>query len=281
MWLKQRPATTQEAYQGDIKALFDFTAKPLQALTLLDLQNFAESLQGQKPATIARKLSAVKSLLTFCYKSGYTSVNVGAALRLPKIQERLAERIMSESQVQRLLALEPDKRNHALLRVMYNAGLRVSEVIALTWNDVQDNPNGGQVRVFGKGGKERYSLISQETYEELLELRGNALDFAPVFQSRKSTKSGFLERGQVNRIVEDAAIRAGIAVYTEVNKDGQEVKRSRVSPHWIRHAHASHAIERGAPLPLVRDTLGHSSIATTNKYSHARPGASSGTYLPI
>jgi integrase/recombinase XerD len=164
---------------------------------------------------------------------------------------------------------------------MYNAGLRVSEVINLTWNDVRDNPNGGQVRVSGKGGKERYILISRETYEELLSLRGNSLDFASVFQSRKSIHGGFLERGQVNRIVEEAAKRAGIAIYMKTAEDGSRVKRSQVSPHWIRHAHASHAIERGAPLPLVRDTLGHASIATTNKYSHARPGTSSGSYLSI
>jgi integrase/recombinase XerD len=281
MWLKHRPETTQEAYRRDIASLLEFTSRTLQQLTLLDLQNFADHLNGQAPTTVARKLSAVKSLLSFCYKSGYTVVNVGAALRLPKVQERLAQRIMSEAQMQRMLALEDDPRNHAILRLMYNAGLRVSEVINLTWNDVRDNQNGGQVRVFGKGGKERYVLISRETYEELLALRGDSLDSAPVFRSRKSVHDGFLERGQVNRIVEEAAVRAGIAVYTEVAKDGQKVKRSRVSPHWIRHAHASHAIDRGAPLPLVRDTLGHASIATTNKYSHARPGTSSGQYLPI
>jgi integrase/recombinase XerD len=282
MWLRQRPKTTVEAYRGDIMELFAFTANtPLQALILLDLQDFADHLSGQAPSSIARRLSAVKSLLTFCYKSGYTAVNVGAALRLPKVEARLAERIMSEAQMQRMLALESDPRNHAMLRLMYNAGLRVSEVINLTWNDVRDNPNGGQVRVSGKGGKERYIQISGETYEELLALRGNSLDFAPVFQSRKSTHGGFLERGQVNRIVEEAAIRAGIATYMKTAEDGDRVKRSHVSPHWIRHAHASHAIERGAPLPLVRDTLGHASIATTNKYSHARPGTSSGSYLSI
>jgi integrase/recombinase XerD len=284
-WLRaHRSERTREAYRADINDLFDFTGnKPLQELGLIDLLDFEGHLmqEGKRSTSIARKLSAVKSLLTFCYKSGYTLVNVGAALKLPPIETRLAERIMSESQVQLLLALETDPRNHAILRLFYNAGLRVSELCSLTWNDLQDNPQGGQVRVFGKGGKERYVVISRETYEKLQALRCNALDFAPVFQSRKTTKSGFLERGQVYRIVEEAAIRAGIAVYTEKDKDGHEVKRSHVSPHWIRHAHASHAIDRQAPVTLVRDTLGHASIATTNKYSHARPGASSGTFLAI
>jgi integrase/recombinase XerD len=282
IWLHGRPKNTQESYRADITALCAFIGnKPLQQVTLLDLQQFQDSMAGQAETSIARRLSAIKSLLTFAQKSGYTTVNVGAALRLPKIQARLAERIMSESQMQRLLALETDPRNHAMLRLLYNAGLRVSEVINLTWLDVKENEQGGQLRVTGKGEKERYVLISAETYQELQALRGNSFDFAPVFQSRKSIKGGFLERGQVNRIVEDAAIRAGIAVYVEHTEDGQEVKRSRVSPHWIRHAHASHAIEHGAPVTLVRDTLGHASIATTNKYSHAKPNASSGQFLSI
>ncbi len=285
MWLRShRSPKTREAYRADIADLFAFTiGKHLQELTLLDLLDFEAHLtqEGKRIASIARKLSAVKSLLTFCYKAGYTQVNVGAALTLPSVKTRLAERIMSESQVLTMLALETDPRNHAMLRLLYNAAIRVSELCALTWNDLQSNEKGGQVRVFGKGGKERYILISKDTYEELRALRQNALDFAPIFQSRKSTKSGFLERGQVYKIVESAAIRAGIAVYSETNKEGHEVKRSRVSPHWIRHAHASHAIDRKAPVTLVRDTLGHASIATTNKYSHARPGESSGTFLAI
>lgn len=276
MWLHNRPTHTQTAYRVDIAALLAFTGKSLQAVTLLDLQNFSDSLAGLQLTSINRKLSAVKSLFTFAHKSGYVSVNVGAALRLGKTQERLAERIMSETQMQRMLALEEDKRNHAMLRLMYNAGLRVSEVVSLTWKDVQENKSGGQIRVFGKGGKERYIVISTETYQEMLALRESAPDTAPVFQSRKAAKEHFLSRFRVYHIVEEAAIRANIAIY---EKDG--ITRSKVSPHWIRHAHASHAIERQAPVTLVRDTLGHSNIATTNKYSHAKPEESSGKYLPI
>jgi integrase/recombinase XerD len=282
MWLHNRPKHTQDAYRADIAALLTFTGKTIQQWTLLDLQCFSDSMIRQAETSQARRLSAVKSLLTFCHKSGYTPVNVGAALRLPAIQTKLAERIMSESQVQQILAKENDKRNHAMLRLMYNAGIRVSEAVSLIWKDVQVNPNGGQVRVFGKGGKERYIVISAETYSELVALRDdNTEDADPVFQSRKSTRGGFLVRSQVNRIVKEAAIRAGVAVHIEPDKEGQQVKHSRVSPHWIRHAHASHAIDRKAPVTLVRDTLGHASIATTNKYSHARPGESSGTFLAI
>src|SRR5947207_15281657 len=163
-WLHGRPLTTQESYRSDIAALCEFTEhKPLQLLTLVDLQDWEDSMAGQASTSIARRLSAIKSLLTFCYKAGYTGVNVGAALRLPSIESKLAERIMSQAQIQKMLALEVDPRTHAILRVLYNAGLRVSEVIRLTWNDVQSNTQGGQLHIFGKGGKERYVVISKET----------------------------------------------------------------------------------------------------------------------
>ena len=88
---------------------------------------------------------------------------------------------------------------------------------------------------------------------------------APVFPSRK--KGGHLNPASAWRIVKKAAAQAGI--------DGN------VSPHWLRHAHASHALERGAPVALVRDTLGHSSVSTTNGYLHARPNDSSARYLAV
>ncbi len=83
----------------------------------------------------------------------------------------------------------------------------------------------------------------------------------------RSRKGGHLGACQAWRIVRDAAARAGV--------DGA------VSPHWLRHAHASHALERGAPVALVRDTLGHSSVSTTNGYLHARPNDSSARYLAV
>lgn len=282
LWLKQHAPLTQQAYARDIKAFRAFLGyKQLQQITLADLQALKDSLDYLAEATAARRISAVKSLLTFCHEAGYTLFNVGAVFKAPKVESNLAARIMSEAQLQRMLALETNPRNHALLRLLYNAGLRVSEICALTWNDVQTRETGAQIHAYGKGEKERYVLISPETYQELLAIKGNALDFAPVFQSRKKTNGGQLTRGQVNKIVEDSAVRAGIATYEERNKQGEMVTRSRVSPHWLRHAHASHALDKGAPVTLVRDTLGYASIATTNKYSHARPGASSGTYLAV
>lgn len=284
MWLHGRPETTKAAYSNDIQMFRQFIGlKPFSEVHLKDLQDYIDSLSGEI-TSIARRISALKSLFSFCYWTGYLPINKCATIKSPKIEQKLAERILTEEQVLKMIALETDQRNHAILRLLYNGGMRCSELVSLKWADIKENKRGGQVRLSGKGTKERYVLISSSTYEELLGLRGSGLDSGPVFKSRTKAKGQKLDRTQVNRIVEKAAIKADIATYEEdVIIRQKPVKRTKslVSPHWLRHAHASHSIDRGSPLPLVRDTLGHSSIAVTDKYSHARPGDSSGMYLPI
>jgi integrase/recombinase XerD len=202
-------------------------------------------------------------------------VNVGAAYPLPKLADALAERVLTEEQVQRMVALEPNPRNHALLRLLYSAGLRVSEVVGLTWGKVHEREDGrAQLTILGKRRTTRHVLISAATWAEVKELREEAPNTtatqAPIFASRganRHSSGGYLDTSQVNRIVTRAAARAGIM--------------GGVSPHWLRHAHASHALDRGAPFHLVRATLGHGSLAITGRYAHARPSASSSEYLPL
>jgi site-specific recombinase XerD len=142
---------------------------------------------------------------------------------------------------------------------------RVSEACGLTWRDVQERGDAGQVTVYGKGGKTRAVLLSAATWAELVRLRGNAPNDDPVFPSKRTGRH--LNESAVWRVVRAAAQRAGIA--------------AGVSPHWLRHAHASHALDRGAPIHLVQATLGHSSVATTGRYLHARPTDSTARYLPV
>lgn len=266
MWLHGRPQTTQRAYAYEIKALLAVVVKPLKAITLGDLQGYFSGLADLAPASQARAINAAKSLFSFAQRIGYLIFNPCAAILSPKIKNTLAERILPEAQVHRLLALEPHPRNRVLLRLLYAAGLRVSEVSGLKWRDVQEREEGaGQITVYGKGGKTRVILLSMNTWAELITIKGEARPDTPVFTSRKGR--GHLHPSQVKRIVEVAAVRAGVL--------------APVSPHWLRHAHASHALDRGCPIHLVQATLGHASIATTGKYLHARPEDSSARYLGV
>jgi integrase/recombinase XerD len=262
LWLHGRSRHTQRAYGGDVERFRAFVGKPLHQVTLADVQGFSDSLLDLAPASRGRTLSAVKSLLAFGHRIGYLAFDVGRPLRLPRQKNRLAERILSEADVHRLLALEPHPRNRVLLRLLYAGGFRVSELCALTWRDAQERGDAGQVAVSGKGDKTRVVLLSAATWQELTGLRDDA--DAPIFRSRKG---GHLDPSRVLRIVRAAARRVGI--------------RARVSPHWLRHAHASHALDRGCPIHLVQATLGHASVATTGRYLHARPTDSSARYLGV
>jgi integrase/recombinase XerD len=154
------------------------------------------------------------------------------------------------------------------LRLGYIAGLRISELCGLRWRDCRRRGAGGQITVFGKGGKMRIVLLPASMWRELRpfdRLRaqdGEAADDDPVF---RSAKGGALDPSAIHRIVEAAAARAGLP--------------RAVSAHYLRHAHVSYALDRGAPAHLVQATVGHSDLRTTSRYAHARPNECSATYL--
>ena len=255
------------------------------------MQAFETSLAPRAPSTRTLILAGLKSLLSFGHRTGLLRVNVGAALRLHRPTDDLAERILTEPEVHRLLAAPDDPRDRALLRLAYAAALRVSELVGLRWRNLQDRDGGGgQVTVVGKGQKRRYVLVRPSVWAEHRALAtpspdprdavnatrrtgtrtlthlpdGSPHPDAPVFRSRKG---GFLSPMQAWRIIRRAASRAGIT--------------GNVSPHWLRHAHASHALDRGAPIHLVRDGLGHANLSTTSRYAHARPNEHSEKFLAL
>src|SRR5258708_17975312 len=272
-WLHGRSKKTIQAYLADILRFYDGTSKRLKNITFGEFQNFINSLANLSPASRARVTARVKSALSFGLKTGYLQVNIGTVVKLPKLENKLAERIMSEQQVAKMFALEENKRNHAILVLLYRAGLRVSELCSLTWRNLQDRSESGQVTIYGKGKKTRHVLLDQATWDEVMSLKEKEAGLDDyVFQSRQAwspagKEDRRMDESSVNRIVHAAAKRAGIS--------------GKVSPHWMRHAHATHALERGAPITLVKETLGHESMETTAKYTHVRPNASSSQFLGV
>ena len=222
---------------------------------------------GLSEASARQYVLRVKSLLGYAHELGYTQFNAGATIKVRSDAAHrgaaLAKRIISEVEVGLLIRAAPSKRDRILLEVLYAAGLRVSEVVALTWSDVLLRGERVQLSITGKGGRVRQVLMPDVVSRSLLSLRGDAGASGPVFASRKG--GGRLTERAVNGMVKRAAARAGISV--------------AISPHWLRHAHGSHAIDHGASLPEVQTTLGHENIATTSGYLHARPDSSSGLRL--
>ena len=218
---------------------------------------------GLKPASQNRAVAALKSLLAFAQETGISP----SMLPPPSNSGPTAIPSTSASSRERSRPLDqcrPGRPRPGSAKLLYVTGVRVSELGGLKWCDAMARQEGGQITVFGKGSKTRPILLKPKAWQQLLSLKGEAKAVDPVFRSRKG--GGELDVSQVRRIVYAAAKKAGL--------------EQKVSPHWMRHAHASHVLDRSAPIHLVQATLGHASVSTTGRYLHARPTESSSFYLP-
>lgn len=273
LWVHGKSPHTQRYYQKEVRAFLIWVGLSPEFITLADVQAYATILSHSKLAIAsqARAISAIKSFFTFIHQQlGIVRVNPAGAVSTPKFKNALAERILPETTIQLMISLESNVRDKVLLKLLYVGGLRVSEVSSLTWRCLQARVDGGQVLVYGKGNKTRVVKLPASLWKQLQLLRGECQLDEPIFTSRK--QKGHLSPVQIGRIVKKAALRV-----PGIEKEVVE----RISPHWLRHAHASHAIERGAPIHLVQATLGHESVATTGQYLHARPNDSSARYLSV
>jgi len=264
LWLHGRSKHTVKGYTNDITFFREKMNKPLKTITLQNLQDYADTLIGKNyaPQTIKRMLCAVKSLFSFGQRIGYLVFDVGKPLRIPTPKEMISERILSQEEVFSMFESAKIPRDKMLLKLFYYTGLRVSEVSGLTYSCLQQREKTGQITVQTKGSKTNVILLPAHLWEELCAFRNGAQEEYPVLKSRKGNA---LCVGQIQRIVRKIAEKTGIT--------------GNVSPHWLRHSHASHALENGCPIHLVQKQLNHSSISTTGKYLHARPTESSSKYL--
>jgi integrase/recombinase XerD len=272
LWLLGRPASTLKAYGADLEW---WRARGVPArggwrsLRFRDIERAFRELEAS-PATRARRVATLRSLLAWGHRIGYLPLNVGAVLRLPPVPDKLAERILDPDEVMRLLvaagaAPRQGPRDHAFVRLAYVSGARVDELVRLDWEHIHTATAGGaSLTLHGKGSKTRHVWITQGTADELAELgRGLQATTGAVFRNRFGKR---LAVRDAERLVEAAAARAGLG---------------KVSPHWLRHSHSTHALERGAPIHQVAADLGHSSVATTSRYLHARPGTGSARWLGL
>lgn len=269
LWLKQFSSPhTREAYGRDIARFRAFVRRPLAILRMQDVVNWQDSLEGA-PASIGRRIAAVKSLLKFGHETGLFPVDAGRAVHAPKFAPGLAKRILTVAEVLDLIRGARWHRDETLLELLYVTGIRVSELCGLSWEDLQPRESGGQITVFGKGGKERTLLVPPGLWARIVQMQAffpgpdGAEPSDPVFVTRTGRR---MTRVDVLRVVKAAAKRAGI--------------KKPVSPHWLRHCHASHALDRGAPVHWLKETLGHASLQATERYTHARPDHCTSSYVP-
>ncbi len=268
LWLHGRPASTTRVYRRELESLRHQLVQSgtnLTTATLEQLQRHLAAIAAKAPRTRAKAIAAIRSFYRFHQKVGTIATDPSLALVAPKVPRDLAERILDQADIAKLICAPATPAERAILRLLYVAGLRASELAGLYWRQVAPRANReGQVTVTGKGDKTRSVLIPADLYRALVDLKVNAQPSDPVFPSARDPAKPIGTRSLL-RVIKRAAAAAGLA--------------DKVSTHWLRHSHASHALDNGAPLHLVRDTLGHASISTTDRYLHARPNDGSARYL--
>ena len=179
---------------------------------------------------------------------------------------------MTVEDVKRLIDASNTHRDGLMLSLMYGCGLRVSEVVGLTWDDLKPHlDGGGKATVFGKGSKTRVVIIPPKLWRQVLEFKQIDRERASappgggcqwVFVTRTSHQ---MERSVIHRMIKRTCQRAGVD--------------ERTSCHWLRHSHATHSLEAGCNLRLLQQSLGHASVTTTEKYLHISPDRGSSQYI--
>ncbi len=267
-WLALHHGYTRQSYENTINQFGSAVKLPLPKIKSQHVRNWLDSLDCAD-TTKQKHLAILKAFFNYVLTLDAAPIKSSPLPRQFKVavpKETLVERILTIEEVKALIENELNLRNHLILKTLYQTGVRVSELCGLRWKDITPRPeiNTVQLTVYGKRGKTRHITLKPELATELEKFRADVIANSPIFTSEKGNP---LAPAHIHRIVKRAAAKA------------QLPSADKVSPHWLRHAHATHALERGAPLRLVQATLGHASLDTTSKYLHIRPSESSGDYL--
>lgn len=255
---------TKDTYNNSLKKYEDFLEKKkIKTINEIDRDIIIDFLgdlkkKGLKAQTIAHYLTVIKNYHKFLLQNEYIKTDVSKSIDRPKLVKKLPNTLTVE-EVDKLLDIkintEFDSRNKCMLELLYGTGLRISELLSLTLNDI-DVIN-STVRCIGKGNKERIVPINDyiiNSLQDYLSVRDKLL-------KNKTTQELFLNKNG------DKLTRKG---FFKVIK-GLLIERNlnpNVSPHTLRHSFATHLLENGADLRVIQELLGHSDISTTRIYTH-------------
>ena len=277
---KNSAVLTIKSYEKDILQFFSFLDNhgiKLLKLNYLTLRQYLAILKEQKykRSSIARKISAIRSFLRFLKKEQLLENNSWEIVSIPKKEKRLPKFLFVDEVFDLLEMPTPESylgcRDRAILEVLYGTGIRVSELVGLQLSSV--NLEEGFLKVRGKGSKERivplgmYGLQSVAVYltksRPFLEKRNKEKGSVPdLFLNRFGQK---LTDRSVGRLVKKYGVQAS--------------QNNNLSPHMLRHSFASHLLNAGADLRVVQELLGHTTVSTTQIYTHITKEALKRTYL--
>lgn len=256
---------TVSNYRRDLEQLAAFCRQNKVSLKKIEptfLRSYLASLYEQelKKSSIARKLAALRSFFRFCQRQGFIAHNPAEVLASPRLEKKVPS-FLTEEEISRFLdrptGTRPlERRDAALLELLYATGIRVSELVGINLDDF--NLSHRFIRIRGKGRKERLVPFGTQAEKKLRQylqsrwqINRGKVEPEPLFLNYRGRR---LSVRSVQRIVDKAIKRAAL--------------RRKISPHSLRHSFASHLLSRGADLRVIQELLGHASLATTQKYTH-------------
>ncbi len=257
-------AHTARAYRDDVTGLAAFLERGgggIRSATYAQLRRWLAHLstRGMARSSIARKAAAVRSMYRFAAARGLVAPNPAAMLAAPKVPASLPS-VLKPGEASSLIEAPAGDdpwvlRDRAVLELLYAAGIRVSELCGLDVDDI--DLDAGRIRVLGKGGRERSVPIGEEAVEALR---------AYLAAARRATVGSAGAALFANRRAKRITPRDVRSLVEKYRRD--VLAGRRVSPHTLRHSFATHLMEGGADIRAVQELLGHSSLGTTERYTH-------------
>jgi len=269
---RNAPANTLKSYRQDLKKFSDFLEKDgigeIQAVDYRTLRRFLSQVYpGRKRSSVGRLISTLRTFFRFLEREEMIPRNPAEVLLYPKLERKLPTFLTVDEAVR--LVEEPSRpvkgkreefpelraRDRAILEILYASGLRVSELVSLNGDDIRLDLS--VLRVMGKGRKERVVPFGQYAKRALIEHL--------EWQKRKglSKKDDPIFTNRLGKRLTDRMVRKLIERYTRTSGIPK-----RISPHALRHSFATHLLEGGADIRGIQELLGHSSLSTTQRYTH-------------
>lgn len=250
-------SNTIEAYRRDLTAFIDFYGnKNYSDIKRSDINSYILKLRNENlnPRSVMRKIASLRGFFKWLCANEYIKSNPTQLIEQPKLPKRLPK-VMSFEEISLILNSDLNKDEAVIVELLYDCGLRVSELVNLKINDIDLRSK--CIKCYGKGSKERIVPFGQKAL--------NAIN-----KYLKEREIILLENNKVSKaflLRKDAKPKTRQDVYNFIRKQGEKIHK-HISPHTLRHSFATHLLENGADLRVVQELLGHSDVSTTQLYTH-------------